>query len=185
MAVLQGSVWQDCLQIRIEQVEVLPMMIIRPKPLTKDLFLPYGDVLETDDFEPSSINFGNTLKFDKLAEVTHDGGYAQISIYRSSAIVLPFRVRLMECHPLGSQAFYPLHHRPFPVVVARAGEAPGATDLRIFLSNGRQGVNLHAGTWHHYQLTLGQDSDYLVIDRGGPEHNYQEHHLREEVWMDI
>ena len=185
MAVLPGSAWPVCLPIRTVQVEVLATMIIRPEPLTKDLFLPFGDVLETDDFEPSLINFGNTLKFGKLAEVTHDGGFAQISIYRSSAIVLPFRVQLMECHPLGSQAFYPLHHRPFPIVVARAVEAPGAADLRVFLSNGRQGVNLHAGTWHHYQLTLGQDSDYLVIDRGGEGDNYREHRLREEVWMDI
>jgi len=91
----------------------------------------------------------------------------------------------MECHPVGSQAFYPLHHRPFPIVVAKAGAPPAAADIRLFVSNGRQGVNLHAGVWHHYQLTLGQDSDYLVVDRGGEGENYREHHFVGEVWIDL
>jgi ureidoglycolate lyase len=159
---------------------------IRPEPLTKEVFRPYGDVLETDGVPPRLINFGNTQKFGNLADVTlGDNGTAQLSIYRSSAIVVPFRILLMECHPLGSQAFYPLHQRPFPVVVARAGEAPAPGDIRVFLTNGRQGVNLHAGVWHHYQLTLGQDSEYLVVERGGNGDNYREHRLSGEVWMDI
>lgn len=161
-------------------------MQIRAQALTREAFRPFGDVLETDGSPAQVINFGNTQKFSKLAEVTTgDGGFAQLSIYRSSAITVPFRIRLMECHPLGSQAFYPLHHRPFPVVVARASDVPGPKDLKVFLTNGRQGFNLHAGVWHHYQLTLGQESDYLVVDRGGKGDNYREHHFSEEVWLDI
>ena len=91
----------------------------------------------------------------------------------------------MECHPLGSQAFYPLNHRPFPVIVAKAGEPPELAGLRAFLTNGHQGVSLHPGVWHHYQLTLDQDADYLVVDRGGKGENYREHTLNEEVWLDI
>ena len=162
-------------------------MNLRPEPLTKDSFHPFGDVLETDGIHPQLINFGNTRKYGKLAEITaRDSGKVQLSIYRSSAIILPFRIRLMECHPLGSQAFYPLHQRPFPVVVASAGGAiPGPGDIRVFLTNGQQGVNLHPGVWHHYQLTLGLDSDYLVVDRGGKGDNYLEHHFNDEVWLDL
>ena len=161
-------------------------IIIRPEPLTKDAFLPFGEVLETDGISPELINFGNTQKYGDLAELTiADGGRVQFSIYRSNAIKLPFRIRLMECHPLGSQAFYPLHNRPFPVVVAAPGAVPGPKDLRVFLTNGRQGVNFHAGVWHHYQLTLGQDSDYVVFDRGGAGANYQEHRLDEVVLLEI
>lgn len=161
-------------------------MLIRAEPLTKQAFQAFGDVLETEGVKPQLINFGNTQKFAELAEVRTTGsGVAQISIYRSTAIVTPFRIQLMECHPLGSQAFYPLHHRPFPVVVAKAGDIPDPADIRVFLSNGRQGVNLFAGVWHHYQLTLGQDSDYLVVDRGGEGDNYREHRFDEEVWLDI
>lgn len=161
-------------------------MLIRAEPLTKQAFQAFGDVLETEGVKPQLINFGNTQKFAELAEVRTTGsGVAQISIYRSTAIVTPFRIQLMECHPLGSQAFYPLHQRPFPVVVAKAGDIPDPADIRVFLSNGRQGVNLFAGVWHHYQLTLGQDSDYLVVDRGGEGDNYREHRFDEEVWLDI
>lgn len=161
-------------------------MIIRPVPLTKEAFQPYGDVLETEGIHPQTINFGQTQKFGKLAEVSiANDACAQISIYRSTAIDLPFRIRLVENHPLGSQAFYPLSQQPFPVIVAKAGEAPEPAGLRVFLTNGRQGVSLHPGVWHHYQLTLGQDADYLVVDRGGQGENYREHVLDEEVWLDL
>ena len=186
MAVLPGSAWRVYRQNRLALIEILLKLIIRAEPLTKKSFLPFGDVLETEGIDPEMINFGKTQKFGSLAKVTHDdGGFAQLGIYRSAAIALPFRIRLMECHPLGSQAFYPLHHRPFPVVVAKAGDAPEAADIRVFLSNGRQGINLHAGVWHHYQLTLRQDSDYLVVDRGGKGVNCREYPLSEEVWIDL
>jgi len=110
-------------------------MIIRPKPLTKEVFLPFGEVLETAGVNPELINFGQTQKYGDLAEITiADGGRGQLSIYRSSAVELPFRIRLMECHPLGSQTFYPLHQRPFPVAVAVADGVPGVADIRVFLT---------------------------------------------------
>jgi len=160
--------------------------IIRPEPLSKFAFEPFGDVLETDGVQMEMINFGNTQKFALPATLSiADSVPAQLSIYRSSTISLPFRIRLMECHPLGSQAFYPLHDRPFLVVVAAPGTTPAPENLRAFLTNGRQGVNIHPGVWHHYQLTLEQDSDYLVLDRAGVGENYQEHTLIEEVLLDL
>lgn len=160
--------------------------IIRPEPLTQDAFLAFGDVLETDGINPELINFGNTQKFGDLAKITTAAsGRVQLNLYRSGAIDLPFRIRLMERHPIGSQAFYPLHDRPFPVVVAASRSVPEPADLRVFLTNGHQGVNFYPGVWHHYQLTLGHDSDYLVIDRGGNGENYQEHRLDEAVLLDI
>jgi len=186
MAVLRDSVYRACRKKRVHQLESLSNMIIRAQALTRESFRPFGDVLETEGIEPQLINFGNTQKFGELAQITtRDNATAQLCIYRSKAIVMPFRVQLMECHPLGSQAFYPLHQNPFPVVVAKAGGKPAPANIQVFLTNGRQGVNLHAGVWHHYQLTLNQDSDYLVIDRHGNDDNYQEHALSEEVWLEI
>jgi len=161
-------------------------MIIHPEPLTSAAFEPFGEVLSLDAVSPELINAGHTEKFADLAKVSlHNGGRAQVCIYRSSAIELPFRIRLLERHPLGSQLFYPLHDRPFPVVVALPLDTPRAEDIRVFLSNGRQGVNLHANVWHHYQLTLGQTSDYIVVDRSGPGANCQEHHLNGEVLLQL
>jgi ureidoglycolate lyase len=79
-------------------------------------------------------------------------------------------VALLECHPLGSQAFLPRQTAPFLIVVARPGSAPDLDRLEAFLSDGAQGVNYRAGTWHLplAGLTL---ADYLVVDRGGPGDN--------------
>jgi ureidoglycolate lyase len=162
-------------------------MIIHSELLSRQAFEPYGDVIETDGVVPESINFGNTLKFAGLADLAMlDGKPGQLSIYRSRAIELPFRIRLMERHPLGSQAFYPLHDRPFLAVVA-AGQVVSPEIIRVFRTNGRQGVNIHAGIWHHYQLSLGQESDYIVVDRAqyGNGDNYQEYQLDENILVDL
>jgi len=135
-------------------------MIIRPEPLTREAFKPFGDVLETAGIKPELINQTRTQKFADLANITlANEGRAQISIYRSKAIELPFHILMMERHPFGSQAFFPLHDRPFPVVVVSPDSIPGPDTIRVFLSNGRQGVNIHPGVWHHYQLTLDKTSD--------------------------
>lgn len=161
-------------------------MIIYPEPLTRDGFKAFGEVLETDGVTAEFINDGHTRKFGDLAKLTPgEGGRVQISIYRSDAIELPFRIRSMERHPLGSQAFFPLHDRPFPVVVAMGGGIPRPDAIRIFLSNGRQGVNIFPGVWHHYQLTLEQPSDYIVIDRHGAGENCEEILLDGNVLMDM
>jgi len=59
------------------------------------------------------------------------------------------------------------------VVVAEKGEFD-PKKLRAFLAGPRQGVNYAAGTWHHYSLALEAVSEFMVIDRGGPEKNCDE-----------
>ena len=53
-----------------------------------------------------------------------------------------------------------------------------ADDLELFVTDGRQGVNFFKNTWHHYQLVLGRQTDFVVIDRGGPGENLVEIELR-------
>ena len=172
----------DCLAYPQRQVD----MIIYPQPLASEAFEPFGEVLETRSVTAELINEGHTQKFADLANVAvGNRGRVQVSIYRSRAIDLPFRIRNMERHPLGSQAFFPLHNRPFPVVVAPADVLPGPDSIRVFLSDGRQGVNIKAGVWHHYQLTLGQSSDYLVIDRYGKGENREDFRLDKEILLDM
>lgn len=161
-------------------------MMIRTEPLTGETFKPFGDVLETEGLMPELINQGNTKKFANLAGITlAQGGHAQLSIYRSTAIELPFLIRMMERHPLGSQAFFPLHKRPFPIIVAMPATIPGPDTIRAFLTNGRQGVNIHPGVWHHYQLSLGEESEYIVLDRAGPGENCDEYRLEQELFLQL
>ena len=60
------------------------------------------------------------------------------------------------------------------VVVAPAGMAPAARDLRVFLARGDQGVNYAAGVWHHPLLALDSVCDFLVLDRSGSAPNCDE-----------
>lgn len=153
-------------------------MIIHAEPLTPEAFQPFGHVIQTAGQAPVLINEGNTEKFADLAKlVAGEGGRMGVHVYRSQPVSHPVTVRMMERHPLGSQAFIPLHQRPFPVLVAPGSAKPDMTAARLFLSDGFQGINIGPGIWHHYQMSLGQVSDYLVIDRLGPGTNFEEYHL--------
>lgn len=139
--------------------------------LTREAFAPYGDVLEiTPDNQVIPINFGKTERHHDLArvEVTAEGGKPIISMFRSQGVELPMQVKEMERHPLGSQTFMPLSGNSYVVVVGPAGEFD-VNKLQAFLAASNQGVNYLKGTWHHYSVSLNEDSDFLVVDRGASE----------------
>jgi ureidoglycolate lyase len=140
------------------------------EPLTQEAFAPYGDVIQVQGHSPEKINYGKTLKYADLARIDtgEEVGRTGLHIYHSQAISLPFKVEVMEYHPLGSQAFIPLHRQPFLVVVAPPAEILAVHSIRGFITNGKQGVNLNKAVWHHYQLSLSEACNYLVIDRKGP-----------------
>ena len=154
--------------------------VLRARPLTRDGFAPFGDVIDDHLADPIAINGGTTHRFNDLARVEIDGtGRPLLNIFRNRvAVSLPYRLPLLECHPLGSQAFVPRQSARFLVVVARPGPEPDLDRLEAFLSDGVQGVNYHTGTWHLplAGLTL---ADYVVIDRGGPGNNCIEFSLQE------
>jgi ureidoglycolate lyase len=97
---------------------------------------------------------------------------------------MPLRIEFLERHPLGSQAFVPLHREPFLLVVARAGQAPKTGEVRAFITNGHQGVNYHKGTWHHYLVAPVDGARFLIIDRMGPGKNYEEHVLEQPLLIE-
>ena len=160
------------------------MRKIRHEPLTAAAFAPYGDVIEVANArQVREINYGNTRRFHHLAEIEVGEGTPLVSIFRSTPLSRPISLKVMEVHPLGSQAFVPLSGRPYLVVVAGPGEFC-ADNLRVFLAGPQQGVNYHKGCWHHYSLALDEESDFLVIDRDGPGNNCLEVFLDEEIVID-
>ncbi|HET6565380.1 MAG TPA: ureidoglycolate lyase [Xanthomonadales bacterium] len=150
-----------------------------PQALTAAAFAPFGEVISCSGATAELINAGHTQKFADLVEIDTgaEGGRTAVHIYRSQPLSLPLEISVMERHPLGSQAFMPLHANPFLVIVAPAGETLQRDQVQAFLSNGQQGVNLRRGVWHHYQVSLMQVSDYLVIDRMGSGNNFEERQL--------
>jgi ureidoglycolate lyase len=149
--------------------------VITIEPLTREAFAPFGQVIAIEGAHHYPINGGMTERYHDLARVELGGPDPRpmISIFRGRPYALPLALRLVERHPLGSQAFYPLSLRPFLVIVAidRHGtpEAP-----RAFLTAPGQGVNIAMNTWHGVLTPLEAESDFLVVDRGGPGNNLEE-----------
>jgi len=173
---------------------VAAKMILTAKPLTKEAFSPYGDVIEvTDQAEKMVINYGLTQRFNALAKVdaNDDQGRGIISIFRStpknnnkiSDCVNQLTIDCMERHPLSSQAFYPLSSAPYLVVVAPKGYFD-TSKIKAFIAGENQGVNYHKGTWHHYCLALKKVADFLVIDRQGEGKNCDEIDLSSPITIE-
>jgi ureidoglycolate lyase len=146
------------------------------RPLTAQAFAAYGDVIECAGAQQIPINQGTTVRCNDLAQVdvAEGGGTALISIFRGQPRPQPIRLEVMERHPLGSQAFYPLQDRAWLVVVSDAANPVDPAGLRAFRASGTQGVNYARNIWHHPLLALEPDSDFLVVDRGGPGDNLEE-----------
>ncbi|TWI52834.1 ureidoglycolate lyase [Pseudomonas duriflava] len=161
---------------------------LTPRPLTREAFAPFGDVIETEDRDHFLINNGSTQRFHRLADIDTGPGAGQaiISIFRAQALPLPLRIRMLERHPLGSQAFVPLKGNPFLIVVAPPGEAPAPFDVQVFITNGEQGINYHRGVWHHPVLAVSAVDDFLIVDRAGEGHNCDEYFFNEdiELWLE-
>ena len=158
------------------------------EPLTKAAFAPFGTVIETEGAPRLPINQGTTTRFDALAAIdtAHDGGSPIISLFRGARRPNPIAIRLLERHPLGSQAFYPLVDAEWLVVVATGNAddmVPDFTNLRCFLASGTQGVSYARGTWHHPLLVLLPRHDFLVVDRAAPHDEAQGQNL-DEAWFD-
>lgn len=149
------------------------------EPLTKQAFAPFGNVIETAGAQELSINEGTTTRFHDLAavDVRRECGKPILSVFRATPRLQPILIRMVERHPLGSQAFYPLADQAWLVVVCNGVDAPDPATLRCFQASGAQGVNYLPGTWHHPLLVL-QPQDFLVVDRDGPGDNL------EEVWFE-
>lgn len=146
--------------------------ILTPEPLTAGAFAPFGTVIEAR-FEASYlINEGRTRRFHALA-ATDPGADGEIvlSVFRGTPWPSPVTIRMLERHPLASQAFVPMERHPWLVVVA---EVPNAAACRCFLARGDQGVQIARGVWHHPLLVLQPLQDFLVADRVGPGDNLEE-----------
>jgi ureidoglycolate lyase len=153
------------------------MRLLSPQPLTREAFRPFGDVIEMEGSAHVTINQGFAERFNDLAnvDVTLEGGATNVSLFLGQPRPVPFVIKLMERHPLGSQIFLPMQDRPWRVLVAE--DVYDIKSYRAFTATGRQGVNYARNVWHHPLLVQDADSRFVVVDRKGPGNNL------EEVWF--
>lgn len=160
---------------------------LTPLPLTRERFAPYGDVIAASTETRQGMNEARFERFNDLAQLdidTHGNGHTAVSIARCRMpTALPHTFDMVERHPLGSQAFIPLHGQRFVIVVAPPGESAEIGDLRAFVTNGRQGINYHRGVWHMPLIALEAGQEFLIVDRAGEGPNCEELFLPERVTL--
>ncbi|MEX4002125.1 ureidoglycolate lyase [Paraburkholderia sp. EG285A] len=150
------------------------------EPLTRDRFAPFGDVIEVADKQGFQINEGMARRYHDLAriDVTQEHGRPIVSILTTRPNTFPFVVKCVQRYPLSSQAFIPLTGCPFVVVVAEDRDA-GPKQLSAFITDGKQGINYRPGAWHHTLIVPDREAAFVVIDRGGPGENCDQHWFEE------
>ncbi len=153
------------------------MKRITTQPLTAEAFAPFGDVLECAGEPDKIINQGFCGRFHDRAEMSFEDGRAGISLFQAKTREMPYQLEMVERHPLGSQAFIPMHMSPFLIVVAQNIDKRPANPV-AFLSRAGQGINFHKNVWHGVLTPLAEPGLFAVVDRIGAGDNL------EEYWFD-
>lgn len=148
---------------------------LKIETLTAEAFASFGTVMDTAAAELRMINGGTTERFHALAmaDTEAGGGRTILSLFRGQPRSFPYSVHMMERHPLGSQAFFPVTQGDWIAVVAPDVDGrPGQP--RAFLVPGHIGVQYARNVWHHPLIAVGEPSDFLVMDREGGGANLEE-----------
>ncbi|MEX0316591.1 MAG: ureidoglycolate lyase [Ruegeria sp.] len=147
------------------------------EPISAAGFAPYGDLIDCAGEPDKIINQGQCGRYHDRASLDFAEGRAGISLFNANPRVLPYRLDMVERHPEGSQAFIPMTHQPFLVIVAPDEDGrPGRP--RAFVTEAGQVVNYHRGTWHGVLTPLHGPGLFAVVDRIGGGANL------EEFWFD-
>lgn len=154
------------------------MKTILIQPMNEAAFAPFGDLIDFDRKPDFSINSGMCDRYHGLAHpvVSDEDSHVAISLGRGRPYELPLKLKMMERHPLGSQAFIPLEPNPFLVVVALDNDGE-PSDPQAFLTKSGQGVNYHRNIWHAVLTPLEKQTDFVIIDRFGEGDNLEEFHF--------
>ena len=140
------------------------MRSIRPRPLDRAAFGPFGDVVEADG-AGMPANDGRARRFAGLATFAATAPSPELSIYRVEPSALPLTVDYMERHPNTTQLFFPTEGKDYLVVVAPSGALgePDPAGVAAFVGRPGQGINYRAGTWHYPIVALQAPAAFLML----------------------
>ena len=151
------------------------------KPITKDNFSKFGDMITTENLNGLDINNGYAKRYDNIANLntSKNNGDTTISIFSALKRTFPMKIDMMEKHPLGSQAFIPMKETTFLAFVAPKGDKPDLKKIEAFIVPPGIGINYNPGTWH-FPLISTEDMNFLVVDRKGSGENLVIENLEKE-----
>ena len=156
-------------------------IIIKPKKITSKNFKKFGEVISTKKIKPININNGYAKRFDNLCKINTSlkKGNTIMSIFSARKRKFPLNIKMMEKHPLGSQAFIPMKETKFLVFVAPKGKKPNVKKIESFIIPKQTGINYKPGIWH-FPLISTKNMNFLVIDRKGIGNNLAIHNFENE-----
>ena len=127
------------------------------QPLTAEAFAPFGQVIVAPE-KPGRAFLGS------LIENRRDAAALDFSLSHTAASALPFEARLMERHPVSSQAFLALDVARFLVIVAPTIEdGPDMSRAQAFIGSAGQALVYAPGTWHHGMVALDHPGRFAII----------------------
>ena len=156
-------------------------IIIKPKKITNKNFKKFGEVISTKKIKPININNGYAKRFDSLCKINTSlkKGNTIMSIFSARKRKFPMNIKMMEKHPLGSQAFIPMKETKFLVFVAPKGKKPNVKKIESFIIPKQTGINYKPGIWHFPLISI-KNMNFLVIDRKGIGNNLAIHNFENE-----
>lgn len=85
--------------------------VIKSAIINSGTIFPFEDVIDTSMADYFSINAGRTRRYHYLMRIETLGEDARtlINIFVSHLVEMPLVLDFLECQPLGSQTFMPLH----------------------------------------------------------------------------
>jgi ureidoglycolate lyase len=134
-------------------------MVIRPQPLDKAAFAPFGQVLAYEAGDPARYNFAANLFSDRSA------ARPNLRVQRTEPASLPYTASMIERHRRSSQMFAPISGGSYLVVVfPSSSEGQPLVDKGCaFVARGDQAINYNCGTWHHGFLSLESPGTFLML----------------------
>ena len=156
-------------------------IIIKPKKITRKNFKRFGELICTKKIRPININNGYAKRFDNLCKINTSSkkGNTIVSIFSAKKRRFPMNIKMMEKHPLGSQAFIPMNETKFFVFVAPRGKKPNINRIESFIVPKQNGINYKPGVWH-FPLISTKNMNFLVIDRKGIGNNLKIYNFKNE-----
>eukprot|EP01114_Cavostelium_apophysatum_P012846 TRINITY_DN2974_c0_g1_i1.p1 TRINITY_DN2974_c0_g1~~TRINITY_DN2974_c0_g1_i1.p1 ORF type:complete len:188 (+),score=16.64 TRINITY_DN2974_c0_g1_i1:28-564(+) len=144
-------------------------------PLTKEAYLPFGNVIEaTDNAIPTPdrkivlANQGTALRFNRLLSYQNQRGEnnapMNVCVFRAQPVTIPFQIKLLERHKHSTQVFIPMNaHKRYLVIVAKGGDQPDLSTLKCFIASNSQGISYYPGIWHHPMCSLDNVTDFACL----------------------
>jgi len=147
-------------------------IIIKPKKITQKNFKKFGDLISASKAKPININNGYAKRFDNLCRINTSlkKGNTIMSIFSAKKRKFPMNIKMMEKHPLGSQAFIPMNETTFLAFVAPQNNKLEIEKIESFIIPPGIGINYKPGTWH-FPLISTENMNFLIVDRQGPGNN--------------